>query len=322
MQHLRRIVKGPALQQPIADLVVPAGSGGRATARRERKYRVPVSHDMPRDKEGLESEFSKDSVSELFYSNYVWQPPSSCARDRSGSRASASCSSSTSGAHDERGELVEMDKLGYYRPATHLEGVRVRQGQRPQAAAPVLDRRPRSSAMGGGDHFVAVLDKARFPARAHFASAGSAACGAPAASSCSSASRPCPRNGIPVARETLGHSALSARAPISLWLKKRLLEPWVLGSLDPVRHTIHPWIRALDGGLCHFDKISYGGQTNLLAIKVAGGRNLNESVLPECLDGTPVGPVSFRSRATCRASPFVHKLKILGVGGWWANGPE
>ena len=119
MQHLRRIVKEPALQRQIADLIVPAGSEVERSLA-ENEYLVPVGYGMPRDKAALESEFSKDGISELFTGNYEWQPHSSCADidQTPGDRVMLLKHfgrNTTSEAN-----IAEMDKLGY-RPATHLE---------------------------------------------------------------------------------------------------------------------------------------------------------------------------------------------------------
>ncbi|MCI0479541.1 hypothetical protein L0Y59_03270, partial [Candidatus Uhrbacteria bacterium] len=119
MQHLRRIVKEPALQRQIADLIVPAGSEVERPLA-ENEYRVPVSYSMPRDKATLESEFSKNGVSDLFTGNDEWQPHSSCVDidQTPGNRVMLLKHfgrDTTSEAN-----IAEMDKLGY-RPATHLE---------------------------------------------------------------------------------------------------------------------------------------------------------------------------------------------------------
>ena len=129
-------------------------SGERPLA--ENEYLVPVGYDMPRDKGKLESEFSKDGVSELFYGNYEWQPHSLCAdADQTpGNRVMLL-------KHYERktttkSSIAEMDKLGY-RPATHLEAYAFAK------ANPELQRQfwivaLGSSTMRGGDRYVAVLD--------------------------------------------------------------------------------------------------------------------------------------------------------------------
>ena len=155
MQHLRRIVKEPALQQQIADLVVPAGSEVERPLG-ENEYRVPVSYDMPRDKEKLESEFSKDGVSELFYGNYVWQPHSSCAEIDQTPGERIMLVKHFGRDTTSKANIVEMDKLGY-RPATHLEAYAFAK------VNPELQRQfwivaLGSSALGGDDRGVAMLD--------------------------------------------------------------------------------------------------------------------------------------------------------------------
>ena len=166
MQHLRRIVKEPALQRQIADLIVSASAeataGRPADSEVERpladgEYLVPVAYDMPRDKVKLEAEFSKDGVSELFYGNYEWQPHSSCAEidQTPGNRVMLVKHfgrNTTSEAN-----IAEMDKLGY-RPATHLEAYAFAFAK----ANPELQRQfwivaLGSSTMGGGSRCVAVL---------------------------------------------------------------------------------------------------------------------------------------------------------------------
>jgi len=119
MQHLRRIVKEPALQRGIADLIVPAGSEVERPLG-ENEYLVSVGYDMPRDKGKLESEFSKDGVSELFYGNYEWQPHSSCAEIDQTPGNRVMLLKHFGRNTESEANIAEMDKLGY-RPATHLE---------------------------------------------------------------------------------------------------------------------------------------------------------------------------------------------------------
>lgn len=152
MSHLRRIVKEPALQRQIANLVVgseverPLGEG---------EYLVPVSYDMLRDKVKLEAEFSEGGVSELFYGNYEWQNHSSCAEmdQTPGNRVMLlKCFERDTTSEDA---IAEMDKLGY-RPATHLEAYAFAK------ASPDLQRRfwivaLGSSAVFGDFQYVAVL---------------------------------------------------------------------------------------------------------------------------------------------------------------------
>ena len=154
MQHLRRIVKEPALQRQIADLIVPAGSEiERPLA--DGEYRVPVAYDMPHSKSALESEFSKDGVSELFYGNYEWKNDRSCAEidQTPGERimlVKHFGRNTTSEAN-----IVEMDKLGY-RPATHLEAYAfARANPELQRHFPIIALG--SSALSGGNRYVAVL---------------------------------------------------------------------------------------------------------------------------------------------------------------------
>ena len=139
MQHLRRIVKEPALQQQIADLVVPAGSEVERPLGARTKYRVPVTL-RHAARQGNSSEFSKDGVSELFYGNYVWQPHSSCAEIDQTPGERIMLVKHFGRERRAKANIVEMDNWATApRPP---RGVRVRQGQ-PRAAAPVLDRRPR-----------------------------------------------------------------------------------------------------------------------------------------------------------------------------------
>ena len=140
IEHLRRLLKEQDLVDKVFDLVVPAGSEVERPLG-ENEYRVPVSYDMPRDKEKLESEFSKDGVSELFYGNYVWQPHSSCAEIDQTPGERIMLVKHFGRDTTSEANIVEMDKAGLP-PRDPPRGVRVRQGQ-PRAAAPVLDRRPR-----------------------------------------------------------------------------------------------------------------------------------------------------------------------------------
>ena len=119
IEHLRRLLKEQDLVDKVFDLVVPAGSEVERPLG-ENEYRVPVSYDMPRDKEKLESEFSKDGVSELFYGNYVWQPHSSCAEIDQTPGERIMLVKHFGRDTTSKANIVEMDKLGY-RPATHLE---------------------------------------------------------------------------------------------------------------------------------------------------------------------------------------------------------
>ncbi|MBD3281266.1 hypothetical protein GF391_00785 [Candidatus Uhrbacteria bacterium] len=119
MQHLRRVVKESALQKQIADLIVSAGSEIKRPLV-DGEYLVPVAYEMPHNKGILESEFSKDGVSELFYGNYEWKNHSSCAEidQRPGERIMLV--KYFNRAIKSEDAIAEMDKLGY-RPATHLE---------------------------------------------------------------------------------------------------------------------------------------------------------------------------------------------------------
>ena len=121
----------------------------------ENEYRVPVSYDMPRDKEKLESEFSKDGVSELFYGNYVWQPHSSCAEIDQTPGERIMLVKHFGRDTTSKANIAEMDKLGY-RPATHLEAYAFAK------VNPELQRQfwivaLGSSTMHGDDRCVAVL---------------------------------------------------------------------------------------------------------------------------------------------------------------------
>lgn len=155
MQHLRRIVKEPALQRQIADLIVPAGSEVERPLA-DGEYRVPVSYDMPRSKGALEPEFSKDGVSELFYGNYEWKNHSSCAEIDQTPGERIMLVKHFNRPIESEDAIAEMDKLGY-RPATHLEAYAFAK------ANPELQRQfwivaLGSSAMCVVDRGVAVLD--------------------------------------------------------------------------------------------------------------------------------------------------------------------
>ncbi|TAL44597.1 MAG: hypothetical protein EPN91_04110 [Salinibacterium sp.] len=154
MQHLRRIVKEPALQRQIADLIVPAGSEVERPLG-ENEYHVPVGYDMPHDKGKLEAEFSKDGVSELFYGNYEWQPHSSCAEIDQTPGNRVMLLKHFGRKTESEANIAEMDRLGY-RPATRLEAYAFAK------ANPELQRQfwivaLGSSTMDGGDRYVAVL---------------------------------------------------------------------------------------------------------------------------------------------------------------------
>ena len=150
MQHLRRIVKEPALQRQIADLIVPATSLANDVSDRplaENEYLVSVDYTMPRDKVTLEAEFSKDGVSDLFYGDFEWQPHSSDERIMLLKHFGRNTESEAN--------IAEMDTLGY-RPATHLEAYAFAK------ANPELQRQfwivaLGSSAMRGDLRAVAVL---------------------------------------------------------------------------------------------------------------------------------------------------------------------
>ncbi len=154
MQHLRRIVKEPALQRQIADLVVPAGSEIERPLG-ENEYLVPVAYDMPRDKGRLEAEFSKNGVSERFYGNYEWLPHSSCAEIDQTPGERIMLVKHFGRDTTSEANIAEMDKLGY-RPATHLEAYAFAK------ANPELQRQfwivaLGSSAVGDDCRLVAVL---------------------------------------------------------------------------------------------------------------------------------------------------------------------
>ncbi len=154
MQHLRRIVKEPALQRQIADLVVLADSEVERPLG-ENEYLVSVGYDMPHDKEKLEAEFSKGGVSDLYYGNYEWQPHSSCAEINQTPGERIMLVKHFGRKIESEDAIVEMDKLGY-RPATHLEAYAFAR------ANPELQRQFWIVALGsstllGGGRRVAVL---------------------------------------------------------------------------------------------------------------------------------------------------------------------
>lgn len=154
MQHLRRVVKESALQKQIADLIVPAGSEMERPLV-DGEYRVPVAYDMPHTKSALESEFSKDGVSELFYGNYEWKNDRSCAEIDQTPGERIMLVKHFNRAIESEDAIAEMDKLGY-RPATHLEAYAFAK------VNPELQRQfwivaLGSSSMCGVNRFVAVL---------------------------------------------------------------------------------------------------------------------------------------------------------------------
>lgn len=119
MNYLRRIVKGPAFQQTIAEIVVSAGSEIERPLG-ENEYLVHVAYDMPRDKATLEAEFSKDGVSPPFYEDYSWESHSSCAdADQTPGNRVMLLKRFVRNTKSEV-NIAKMNKLGY-RPATHLE---------------------------------------------------------------------------------------------------------------------------------------------------------------------------------------------------------
>jgi hypothetical protein len=154
MQHLRRIVKEPALQRSIADLVVPAGSEIERPLV-DGEYCVHVGYDMPRDKATLEAEFSKNGVSDLFTGNYEWTNHPSCTGIDQTPGERIMLVKHFDRETESEANIAEMDKLGY-RPATHLEAYAFAK------ANPELQRQfwivaLGSSAMDDGRRCVAVL---------------------------------------------------------------------------------------------------------------------------------------------------------------------
>lgn len=85
----------------------------------ENEYLVHVAYDMPRDKAKLESEFSENGVSDLFYGNYEWQPHLSCAEidQTPGNRVMLLKRFNRKIMSEDA--IDEMKRI--YRPATHLE---------------------------------------------------------------------------------------------------------------------------------------------------------------------------------------------------------
>lgn len=154
MSHLRRLLKEPELQRKIADLVVPVGSEIERPLV-DGEYRVPVSYDMPRTKEVLESEFSKGGVSELFYGDYEWKNHSSCAEIDQTPGERIMLVKHFNRPIKSEDAIAKMDKLDY-RPATHLEAYAFAK------ANPELQRQFWIVALGsstllGGCRFVALL---------------------------------------------------------------------------------------------------------------------------------------------------------------------
>lgn len=153
MQHLRRVVKESTLQRQIADLIVPDGS----TEERplvDAVYRVPVSYNMPQNRERLEADFSKDGVSETFFGNFQWQPHSSCAEiDQAPGERTMLLMHFNQVIESE--EVISRMNAQGYRPATHLEAYAFAK------ANPDLQRKYCIIALGSstrhGDHHVVTV---------------------------------------------------------------------------------------------------------------------------------------------------------------------
>jgi len=122
MTALQLLVEGKRLiQQPLSEPDGHPYRGGQSNGSPEGEtYRVHVGYDMPYDKDILETEFSKDGVTELLYGNCEWQLHSSCEGidQTPGEREFLVKHFDRKIESDEA--IAEMDKLGY-RPATHLE---------------------------------------------------------------------------------------------------------------------------------------------------------------------------------------------------------
>lgn len=119
MQHLRRIVKEPTLQRQIADLIVPTGPT-EERPRVDGVYRVPVSYNMPRDKEALEAEFSRGGVSETFFGDFQWRTHSSCTEIDQTPGERTMLLMHFNQVIESEDVISQMNAQGY-RPATHLE---------------------------------------------------------------------------------------------------------------------------------------------------------------------------------------------------------
>lgn len=150
MQHLRRIVKEPELQQQIADLVV-----SEECPLDENEYLVPVGYDMPRDKAKLESEFSNGGVSQLFYGNFEWQNHPSCAGVDQTPGNRVMLLKRLNRKTTSEANIAEMNKLGY-RPATHLEAYAFAKAN-PELQCRFWIAALGSSTLIAGMHTVAVL---------------------------------------------------------------------------------------------------------------------------------------------------------------------
>ncbi|GEM_PF-6829718 len=152
IDHLRRLLKEPALVDKVFDLIVDKAT---EIVLRAGEYLVNVTYEMPRDKEKLEGEFSKDGVSELFYNvNYTWEKHESY-RDDDMPGDEVFLVKHFNRRIESEDAIREMDPQGY-RPATHLEAHAF------ALANPELQRQfwivaLGSSATRGDGRFVAVL---------------------------------------------------------------------------------------------------------------------------------------------------------------------
>ncbi len=121
MQHLRRIVKEPALQRQIADLVVPAGSEADRPFG-ENEYLVPVNYAPLPSRPELERDFSGENSVSVIFDGRPFQKHASCVGMDETPGDRIFLVEHFGREIESEDAITEMDKQGY-RPATHLEAI-------------------------------------------------------------------------------------------------------------------------------------------------------------------------------------------------------
>ncbi len=154
IEHLRRLLKEPALVDQVFDLLVPAGSVTEVPLG-ENEYLVPVTYAPLPPFSELEQEFGKGNVSNIF-DGRPFQKHSSCENIDETPGDKVFLLKHFGRETRSEDNIAEMDKLGY-RPATHIEAYAF------QKKHPELQRKfwivaLGSFAMFGGDRCVAVLN--------------------------------------------------------------------------------------------------------------------------------------------------------------------
>ena len=156
IDHLRRLLKEPALVDKVFDLIVVPGTATKPVLD-EGEYLVPIDYAPLPSKADLEKDYGKDNVSVIFDGREFTYHASCVGVDQTPGERIMLVKHFGRNTESEA-NIAEMDKLGY-RPATHIEACAFAKSN------PELQRKfwivaLGSFALDGGRRCVAVLRSA------------------------------------------------------------------------------------------------------------------------------------------------------------------